>query len=267
MLMFGCDRVFYYPDRRIRGNPADQHVAFEDVYFHADGVRLHGWFMPARGDARGTVLHVHGNAANITAHYEFVHWLPAAGYNVLTFDYRGYGNSGGHITRQGALADASAALDYLRARLDVDARRIVVFGQSIGGAVATVLAAERKTQIAALAIDSTFTAYREIAKYHVTHQAAFLILAWWLPLAIPDGLDPISYIAEVSPVPLLVMHGKLDRIAPWTMGQRLYDAAKDSKEIWLTEDTNHMEVWFERPEEARARLIAFFERSLTSTGK
>ncbi|HUN82536.1 MAG TPA: alpha/beta hydrolase, partial [Phycisphaerae bacterium] len=97
--MLGCDRVFYYPDRRVHGDPAEHGLKYEDVYFAApDGVRLHGWFFPATKPATGTVLHIHGNAANVSAHYEFIRWLPAAGYNVLTFDYRGYGQSGGHVT-------------------------------------------------------------------------------------------------------------------------------------------------------------------------
>lgn len=263
--MFGCDRVFYYPDRKVRGSPADQGVTYEDVFFSsADGVRLHGWFMPATGIPRGTVLHLHGNAANITAHYEFVHWLPAAGYSVLTFDYRGFGESGGTISRQGTVLDAAAALDYLRSRRDVDAGRIILFGQSIGGAVATILAVQRKEHIAALALDSTFSSYKGIVKYHVTHQPVFLVLAWWLPLVIADGLDPVDHIASVSPAPVLVIHGKRDRIAPWEMGRSLYEAAKKPKDIWLIEDTNHMEVWFERPVEARARLVGFFEKALAA---
>jgi hypothetical protein len=267
VLMFGCDRVFYYPDRKVRGSPADDRLAYEDVFFASDdGTRLHGWFMPAQRAARGTVLHMHGNAANITGHYEFVSWLPAAGFNVFTFDYRGYGRSGGHVTREGTVRDACAALDYLRARRDVQSEPILLFGQSIGGAVATVVAARRKDQIAALALDSTFASYKGIVRYHVTHQPVFLVLAWWLPMLIADGLDPQDHIASVSPVPVMIIHGKQDRIAPWVMGQNLFDAAKEPKEVWLIEDTNHMEVWFEKPREARARLTEFFDRAIAARG-
>lgn len=128
--MFGCERVFYYPDQRDRGSPSDDGLAFEDVHFTtSDGLRLHGWFLPAQPgkipSPRGTVLHLHGNAANITGHFPFVSWMPAAGFNVLTIDYRGYGRSEGTVSREGTIRDARAALDYLRGRADVDAKRII----------------------------------------------------------------------------------------------------------------------------------------------
>ena len=77
-------------------------------------------------------------------------------------------------------------------------------------------------------------------------------------------MDPIDCIAEVAPTPLLVMHGRQDRIAPWKMGQELFDAAREPKELWLTEDTGHMDVWWAREEEAQARLNTFFDRALAS---
>lgn len=266
LFMLGCDHVFYYPDQRIRGSPADHSLRFEDVFFQAeDGVRLHGWFLPARaGAAKGTVLHVHGNAGNVTGHFDFIHWLPDAGYNVLTFDYRGYGCSEGRISREGSLRDTAAALDYLRSRADVDPTRIVVFGQSIGGAIAIAMAAQQPGRVRALAIDSTFTAYREIVSHHIRHNPALLVLAWWFPWTIPVGHDPIDCIAKISSTPILLTHGRADRISPWPMAQRLYEAAGEPKDLWLIDDMDHMQVWFEQPEESRRRLLDFYARSLKS---
>lgn len=264
--MLGCDRVFYYPDQQVRCSPADHDLRFEDVIFEAeDGVRLHGWFLPARGgETKGTVLHIHGNAANVTGHIDFVHWLPDAGYNVLTFDYRGYGRSGGRISREGSLRDAAAALDFLRARPEVDPQRIVLFGQSIGGAISIAMAAQRPGQFKGLALDSTFTGYREIVSHHVRHNPALFVLAWWFPWFIPQGHDPIHLISRIAPTPILILHGRADRIAPWPMAQRLYDAAGQPKDLWLIDDMDHMQVWFEQPEESRRRLLDFYARCLKS---
>ncbi|HKQ47411.1 MAG TPA: alpha/beta hydrolase [Phycisphaerae bacterium] len=264
--MLGCDRVFYYPDQRVRCSPADHELRFEDVYFETDdGVRLHGWFLPSRGGkAKGTVLHIHGNAANVTGHLDFVYWLPDAGYSVLTFDYRGYGRSGGRISREGSLKDAAAALDFLRARPEVDPERIVLFGQSIGGAISIAMAAERPGQLRAVALDSTFTGYREIVSHHIRHNPALLFLAWWFPWTIPLGHDPIDRVGQLAPTPILIMHGRRDRIAPWPMAQRLYDASGQPRELWLIDDMDHMQVWFEQPEESRRRLLDFYTRSLKS---
>jgi hypothetical protein len=260
------DRFFYFPDSKQRGSPADDGLTFEDVVIPTDdGLRLHGWFMPATGRARGTVLHLHGNAANITGHYAFVNWLPAAGYHVLAVDYRGYGRSAGRVSRGGMLLDALAAMDYLRGRTDVDRRRVFVFGQSIGGVVAAALAAKRGRQIAAVAIDSAFTSYRAIASYHVRRQPLLLLTAWWYPHFVQRGDDAIECVRAISPTPVLFMHGREDRITPARMSQELYDAAGEPKSLWLVDGLDHTEVWLARPAEARRRLIDHFESACAGT--
>lgn len=264
--MIGCERVFYYPDQRDRGSPADEGLAFEDVSLAAaDGVKLHGWFLPAvggAGAARATVLHLHGNAANVTGHFPFVSWMPASGFNVFTIDYRGYGRSEGSVSREGTILDARAALDYLRGRSEVDAKRIVLFGQSIGGAIGMALAAERRSELAAVVIDSAFTDYREIARHHVLHNPVMLLVAWWFPFGIAKGHDPVACVGRISPTPILIMHGKADRIVPTSMGQRLFDAAGEPKELWLVEGMDHMEVWEGRREEAIGRFTVFCDGTI-----
>lgn len=260
--MWGCDRPFYYPDARIRGTPADHDLAFEEVYFHsADGVRLHGWFLPARGDARGTVIHLHGNAANLTGHYEFVRWLPEEGYHLFVFDYRGYGRSGGSITREGSILDAEAALDYVRSRPEVDSERVFALGQSLGGSVAIVLAARRPGQLRGVVVEGAFTSYRDVARYHVMNHAVTVVLAWWYPLMLGRAFDPIDHVAAVSPTPILFVHGALDRVVPARMGRELFDAAKEPKEIWVVEGMDHYQMWEELAEESRRRVVEFFGRA------
>ncbi len=137
-MLAGCvERMFFYPDAVKYTTPSQIGVRVEDVHVvSSDGSRLHGWFMPAVGQAKATVLHLHGNAANISNHLPLVAWLPARGYNVLMIDYRGFGRSAGKPSLDGIVDDAAAALAYLRTRPDVDATRLIVFGQSIGGATA-----------------------------------------------------------------------------------------------------------------------------------
>jgi alpha-beta hydrolase superfamily lysophospholipase len=256
--MWGCNSVFYYPDRKIRGTPDEHGLKFEDVHFTtADGVRLHGWFLPAEAAAKGVVLHVHGNAANITGHYEFVRWLPAASYHVLTFDYRGYGRSEGHVSREGTVEDGLAALDYLRSRPECRDLPLTVFGQSIGGSISTIVVARRKEHVAALVLDSSFTRYRDIVRYHVNRQPALFVIGWWFPWMIPEGLDCLDHIRGVAPVPVLNMHGKQDRIVPWKMATELHEAAGEPKQLWLTDDTDHMQVWDVHTEEAQQRFLEF----------
>jgi uncharacterized protein len=301
--MFGCDGLFYYPNARSYGRPEQQRLTYESVRFSAPGgPRLHGWFFPAQlskdaprpvsldtprepdraipdgahgseqspahgiaqSHARGTVLHIHGNAGNITGHFQHVAWLPSAGWNVLCFDYRGYGQSEGKMTRAGSIADAHAALDYLLTRGDVDHARIVSLGQSLGGAVGIVLAAERP-EIRALAVDGAFDNYRRIVAWHIRHSPLLLPIAWWVPrMLIAEGYDPIDYVARIAPRPIFIMHGTADRVVDPAMAKRLYDAAREPKELWLAPNADHYEAMQEHAEEARPRLVSFFERSLAA---
>ena len=143
IVLAGCiERMFFYPDSATYATPAQLGVRAEDVQIvTADGSRLHGWFLPAAGNAKGTVLHLHGNAANVSNHLPLVSWLPARGYNVLMVDYRGFGRSQGRPSLDGIVDDAAAALAHLRTRPDVDASELIVLGQSIGGATALRLLA------------------------------------------------------------------------------------------------------------------------------
>lgn len=267
-----CDGFFYYPNRHVYGSPEEVGLAHERVSFAAsDGPRLDAWFFPAVRNgiaqpaaAKGTVLHLHGNAGNMTGHFEHVAWLPAAGWNVLCFDYRGYGRSEGRVTREGTIRDAHAALDYLLSRPDVDPGGIVAFGQSLGGAIGIVLAAERP-EIRGLATDGAFDSYRRIASCHIRHNPLLLCVAWWVPAVLmSNGHDPIDHIGRITPRPVQIIHGTADQVVPVEMGKRLFDAAADPRKIWLVDDADHYDPLREHGEEGRARLLAFFNESVSN---
>jgi uncharacterized protein len=218
---------------------------------------------PRDTPAAGTVLHLHGNAGNITGHFLHTSWLPAAGWNVLCFDYRGYGRSEGRVSRAGTIMDAHAALDHLLQRPDVDSNRIVAFGQSLGGAIGIVLAAERR-EVRGLAVDGAFDSYRRIASWHVRRNPLLLVTAWWYPrVAVNTEYDPIEAVGRISPRPIFIMHGTADRVVDPAMARRLYDAAGEPKELWLVEGADHYGAMQEHAEEANHRLLEFFRRSVT----
>jgi pimeloyl-ACP methyl ester carboxylesterase len=162
----GCiERFFFYPDSTRYTTPEQFGLKAEDVTLTAaDGAHLHAWFLPASGAAKATVLHLHGNAANVSNHLPLVAWLPARGYHVLMLDYRGFGRSQGRPSLDGIVDDALAALAYLRTRSDVDPTRLVVFGQSIGGATALRMLARDAAGVRLAIIDSSFPSYRGIAR-------------------------------------------------------------------------------------------------------
>lgn len=243
LALAGCESLFFYPARAIRHTPAELGLRYEDVSFSSsDAVRLSGWFLPAAsGKARATVIHVHGNAANIGEHVWASRWLPAAGYNVLEFDYRGYGQSAGEPGLTGAQRDISAAIAYARSRPDVDPRRLIVFGQSLGGALAiyNVANSPYREDIRALIVDSAFSSYRQIAG----EKMAGFWPTWpfqWLPwLLLNDTYAPRDAIAAVAPIPLLLIHGDGDQIVPAHHSVQLFQRAAEPKQLWLLPDVPH----------------------------
>jgi alpha-beta hydrolase superfamily lysophospholipase len=168
LMLTGCESLFFFPSRQLQHTPAELSLQYQDVFFAAaDGTQLHGWFLPAQGAVKGTVLHLHGNAANIGDHVWAVRWLPAAGYQVLTFDYRGYGRSQGEPSLAGAQQDIDAALGFLLQRSDVAPKQVVVLAQSLGGAMGHFIiwrTAPGANQVRLLVVDSAFSSYQGIAR-------------------------------------------------------------------------------------------------------
>jgi len=235
--------MFFYPDRAEYMRPAQFGLKHEDVSItSADGSRLHGWWLPAPAEARGTVLHLHGNAANIGNHLPLVAWLPPAGFNVLMLDYRGFGRSQGKPSLEGVVDDALAALRHLRTRRDVDAQKLIVIGQSIGGATALRMLAVDRLGVRLAVIDSAFASYRGIARDAAMQSvvmAPFLPLA--LPLLPPASRDPIAALARID-VPLLFLHGTRDAVIPFKHSEQLFAAAREPKRMMRIEGAQHMEA-------------------------
>lgn len=248
-----ADGLFYHPNDTVYGSPRDYRVAVETVSFSAPGgPQLHGWWLPAEDEHRGTVVYCHGNAANVTLHARHVAWLPKLGFAVLVFDYRGYGRSQGSVTRAGTVADAIAAVDFALLR---DPARTVLFGHSLGGAIAICAAAERPAVRAVIA-ESTFPSYRRVAA------ASAPLLAALVPLFVSDGEDPVQVVQQIAPRPLLVIHGTDDHIVPVALGRELFEAASEPKQLWVVEGARHATPWQLVPDAFEQRVDAFLRDAI-----
>lgn len=262
----GCaNGMFYQPAREAAGSPASFGLAYEEVSFRSrDGTALSGWFVPAVGKAKGTVVHFHGNAENMASHFSYVNWLPSEGFNVFTFDYRGYGASEGTPDRRGVFEDCIAAVEAVRSRPGVDPDALLLLGQSLGGANAAALAGEgRGAGVIAVAIDSAFHSYRLIARDKIRDIPVLSLLRWPLSfLVVTDGHSPGPVVGRISPVPLLIFHGTDDAVVPFRHGQMLFEAAKEPKTFVPIPEGRHTDA-FRRAEDAyRKRLVAFYEAAL-----
>lgn len=260
------DSKFYYPSDETYLTPEEVRLAYEDVTFTTpDGERLHGWWLPAEGKPRGIVVHFHGNAANVTGHLALVDWLPRAGYDVLMFDYRGYGKSTGRVTRAGTIIDGHAALDYAFARPEARTLPVFVYGQSIGGAIALYVAQDYP-QIRAIVAESTFGNYRKIAALHarkLVRANVLCDLVVWL--GISSGYDPLDVLAKRPPSPLFVITAANDQICPAELGEEVYRVARGPKEYWCVPDAEHLEITSVAGQELSTRITDFFTRAVAET--
>ncbi|MDR3354654.1 MAG: alpha/beta hydrolase [Synergistaceae bacterium] len=222
LLFFGVrhllPRIVFIPSRNIVTTPGDYGLPFDDVMITtSDGVSINGWFVPAP-EARGTLLFFHGNAGNISHRMDSIEIFHNLGLSVFIIDYRGFGRSGGSCSISGTTEDAAAAWRYLTGERGISPEDIVVFGRSIGGAVAMQLMARVKPR--ALILESTFSSLAEMIR------VPFLV-----PLArlIAGGAFDSAQIASKLTVPTLFIHSPDDEIVPYRLGRRLYESAAGEK--------------------------------------
>jgi len=229
-LMYVFQRaLMYFPDT-VRTLPAQAGLpqAKEVVLTASDGVRLIAWTVAPRDD-KPVILYFPGNGGGLRLRVPRFAWVVAGGFGLVALSYRGYGGSGGRPSEEGLLRDARAAYDFALARYP--ARRIVLWGESLGTAVAIALAAER--EVGGLILDAPFTSAADIGA------AAFPFApVRWL---IKDSYHSDRRIARVH-APLLVLHGERDSVVPIRFGERLFDLANEPKRMVRFADADHVDL-------------------------
>ena len=254
----GCTSVFFQPQNIEYLTPDKIGLTYEEVNFRSsDGLMLFGWFLPAQGKAKGTVLFLHGNAENISTHIANVHWLPAQHYNVFLPDYRGYGGSEGRPSLKGLQDDINSAMKYLLQRKDIDTERIVILAQSLGGALAiyNVAHSPYRAKIKALISESAFSDYRNLTREKLASFWLTWPLQWPLSFLIDNDYSPLDAVSLISPIPLLIIHGDNDNVVPLLHGESLFTAAAQPKEMWLVPGGGHIEAF--RHKKYQTKLLEY----------
>ncbi|MCD4698988.1 MAG: alpha/beta hydrolase [Phycisphaerae bacterium] len=223
ILYFFQSRFVFFPSREIGATPDDVALMFEPVEIQTDdGVKITGWFVPAK-DARGTALFFHGNGGNISHRLDSLRIFHSLSLNTLIIDYRGYGLSEGKPSEEGIYLDAQAAWKYLVERRDTAPEKIIIFGRSLGGAVAVHLAGKNNPK--ALIVESTCTSIPEIGSD----------LYPFLPRALLRRLSRYQFNAREgisqAACPVLVVHSRDDDMIPFAHGRAIFDAAGEPKEF------------------------------------
>lgn len=252
LVMLFEDRFIYFPSKYPEGDwdvgrlqaarAGEPSAKIEDVWMTAaDGVRLHGWYCtpPSQTDgeeqsslssSRMTLLWFHGNAGNLSHRYPVIEKLLKQKIAVFIIDYRGYGRSEGSPSEEGLYTDARAAWDYLAMERKVPPGNIIIFGDSLGGAVAIELAT--KVEAAGLIVQSSFTSIKDMAAEVMPFMPTFILRT---------RMDSINKIARVRS-PKLFIHSPADELVPYRLGRRLFDAASWPKQFYEVQGASHNET-------------------------
>jgi uncharacterized protein len=222
-------RLIYFPLNEPVPPAASVLPTAEEISFQTeDGLPLHGWFVPALGAIRFTVLVFNGNAGDRSYRAPLAAGLARKGLSVLLFDYRGYGGNPGNPSERGLVSDARAARAYLDSRPDVDSDKIAYFGESLGAAVAVTLAVERAP--AALILRSPFTSLSDMGRLHYPFLPTGPLLR--------DRFDSVGRIGRVA-CPVLIVAGERDQIVPLGQSRRLYDAISTTGRLVVVPGADH----------------------------
>jgi len=211
-------KFIYFPLSKIDFTPDMAGLSFEDIYFKTeDDILLNGWFIPA-DDARKTLLFFHGNGGNISHRLESMKIFHEMGLSVFIIDYRGYGQSQGTTSEQGTYRDAEAAWQFLTETRGISDEDIIIFGRSMGGAVAIWLAGKHTPNL--LILESAFTSVADMAKHYYPYLPTHLLVR--IKYASIDRIEDIH-------CPILISHSQTDEIIPYKYGRALFEKARAPK--------------------------------------
>lgn len=207
-------------------------LPLQEVWFDSrDGARLFGWYVESR-ETRTVLLWCHGNAGNIIHRLENLVELYRLGLSVFIFDYRGYGRSSGTPSEEGLYDDALAAYAYLIETRHVAPERLVLFGRSLGAAVAADVVSRKPA--AGLILESPFPSVGAVARAHYLG----LPVDWLLGAE----FNLIERLRKIT-VPVLVVHGDRDEVVPIQLGRLVFEAAREPKSFYLVPGADHNDLY------------------------
>lgn len=235
LLMIFEEHLIYFPSVYPSGfyEEASRVPHLEECWFTTeDNVKLHGWFARAEHPI-AVLLMAHGNAGNISHRLPMIMALRDGGFHVFMFDYRGYGRSEGSPDEEGVYRDGRAAFDYVAKRNDVDSASIILYGTSLGGAIAVDVALHRPAT-AGLILESTFSSAEDVAGTSYPFLPVQFVLR--------TKFDSLRKIREIH-APSLFLHGNADSIIPISLGRKLFDAANGPKMFYEVAGADHNDIF------------------------
>ncbi len=267
LLLSSCTSFFFRPDDKLHRRPELEKLIYRDITIEgSDGVRLHGWLFQNKQNLKkpeGLVVQFHGNTQNVSSHYRQAAWLSHYGYDVLVWDYRGYGKSGGEAEGEEVWQDTQEVLDYAYQHyLKKNHQQFILMGQSMGGGLLLWAYDKfpKKKKIDLIILEGAFLSYRQIVLEKMQKP-------WWKklisPLAYLVVTDKYSAKKRVHRImaPTLVIHGSRDQRVPLRFGREVYQKlGTPTKWFWEVPEGIHLDTFTSHDDLYRQKLLQFLNR-------
>lgn len=220
-------QLIFVPSSHLETTPAKVQLNYKDLWLPIKGGQVHGWWIPSTSVKSPVLLYLHGNSSNLGNLVDRIQRFHQWGYGVLLIDYRGYGHSFGPFPNEKRVyEDANTAWSYLTERQQIQASQIVIYGRSLGGAIALHLAVNHPDAAGAI-VESSFTSMKAMVKHH------FPVPIIPVNFLLTQKFDSLAKVESLQ-VPLLLIHGSVDTIVPAHMSKALYETVPSSKRlIWI----------------------------------
>ncbi len=239
IMTLGCNHLFYQPSKEILDSPDKHGINYQEFSIPTkDGEHLSAWWLKSkRNTSYGTFIQFHGNAENMSTHFHSLAWVTDAGFDLVVFDYRGYGTSSGSPTRSSLVDDGRLILDWVVEKAKTP--DIILVGQSLGGAVAVpVLSISPAKRVRLLVLDSTFDSYRAITREKLSEAILTWPFQYPLSFLVSDDFSPRDYISKISN-PILFIHSKKDPVVSFQRGYSLFRNSSTSLDFWEFQTPSH----------------------------
>ncbi|MCA0315911.1 MAG: alpha/beta hydrolase [Candidatus Melainabacteria bacterium] len=248
------NKILFFPSKELALNiDSINGTAKENIFIESGGEKINAWLFDKAG-ARGTVLISHGNAGNISHRIPIIEYFLGQNFSVLAYDYQGYGLSSGEPGIDKICQDGLSAYDYLTKERKIAPTKIVLFGESLGGAVSAHIAGNR--EVAAIILQSTFSSLPHVAR------AKMLLMRAYPNFLFPKNKMDSAKTLSSEHAPLLIIHGKADNVIPYSEGELLNRKAAEPKTFVSIEGGGHNDLFYEYKEETLKALSQFLNNCL-----
>ncbi|MCB1142806.1 MAG: alpha/beta hydrolase [Leptospiraceae bacterium] len=243
--ILNCSNFLYSPTREKYFDPKEFGYQTSEIELKAeDGIHTYGTLITSKNQSNSkntVILLFNGNGENQSSHFLSLVWMVDRGYDLVTYDYRGYGRSEGKPNPGDINSDVVKFIENISLYCKINRKNLILYGQSLGGAITMRALADVKDKslIKLVIIEGSFTSYRKVART-ILRKNIFPPLHYLLSFFVTDSYSPEEKISEISPIPLIVIHETEDPIVPFENGKSIFQLANDPKQFWEVRSDGHI---------------------------